>query len=74
MAAMKGLLWNHRQAMLLFVGLALVIVITGTRIIELGHGAEDFAMIAGTACGVIVAFIKSYGRGQNYDSRLHRDE
>ncbi|MCY4064270.1 MAG: DUF2335 domain-containing protein [Chloroflexi bacterium] len=74
LAAVRGLVWNHRQAMLLFVGLALVIVIAGTRIIELGHGAEGFAMIAGTACGVIVAYIKSYSSGGRYDTRFSEDE
>lgn len=63
-AIIRGVFSNQRQAMWLFVGLALVVVVTGTRIIELGHSAEGFAMIAGTACGVIVAFIKSFG-GEN---------
>lgn len=51
--------------MFLVVGLALVIVVIGMRIVELGHSAEGFAMIAGTACGVIVAYIKSLGRNRN---------
>ena len=73
MAVIRGLLWNHRIAMFLFVGLALIIIVIGTRVIELGHSAEGFAMIAGTACGVIVAFIRSYQRADTIDASLDKD-
>lgn len=66
-AAIQGLIWNVRLGMFLVVGLALAIVLIGMRIMELGHSAEGFAVIVGAACGIGIAYMKSFGRSRGQD-------
>lgn len=65
MATIQGLIWNVRLGMLLLVGLALVIILIGWRIMEQGHSAQGFAMIVGAACGIIIAYVRSVGRNRS---------
>ena len=57
-----GLQKNELFGELLFVVFALAFALIGTRVIELGHSAEGFAMIVGAGCGALVAFVRSVSR------------
>ena len=70
MTIIQGFLRNERLGMVLIVVMALVIVLLGVRVIELGHSAEGFAMVAGAAGGIIIAFVKSYGHAQRQPADL----
>ena len=67
LAVIRGFIWNERLGMFLVVGLALAIVLIGMRIMELGHSAEGFALIVGAACGIGIAYVKSFGHSRNQD-------
>ena len=67
MAAIQGLVWNVRLGMFLVVGLALAIALIGMRIMEQGYSGQGFAMIVGAACGIIIAYVKSFGHSRNRD-------
>lgn len=65
LAVIRGFIWNERLGIFLVVGLALTIVLIGMRIMELGHSAEGFAVIVGAACGIGIAYVKSFKRSSD---------
>lgn len=70
MAAIQGMVWNVRLGMFLVVGLALAVVLIGMRVMELGHSAEGFALIVGAACGIGIAYMKSFARNPSQDEQV----